>query len=85
MVLESILSGLASWLGLGVSDLGAAALTRRVGVLWAAVSFQMAAVVVMSPYLFLESWKGSLLAIEWLELAGLAAVFVGLVGLGAVT
>ena len=39
----------------------------------------------MSLYLFVESEIGSLLAIEWLELAGLAAVFVGLVGLGAVT
>ena len=85
MVLESILFGLASGLGLGGADIGAAALTRRVGVLWAAVSFQMAAVVVMSPYLFVESEIGSLLVIEWLELAGLAAVFVGLVGLGAVT
>ena len=72
MVLESILFGLASGLGLGVSDLGAAALTRRVGVMPAAVSIQLAAVVVMSPYLFVEFGIGALSAIQWLEVTGLA-------------
>jgi uncharacterized membrane protein len=72
MVLESILFGLASGQGFGVSDLGAAAVTRRVGVLRAAVSIQLVAVAVMSPYLLVESGIGALSAIEWLELGGLA-------------
>ena len=55
-----------------MSDLGAAALTRRVGALRAAGSVQLAAVVVMSPYLFVASGVGSLSVIEWLELVGLA-------------
>ena len=73
MVLESVLFGLAAGLGLGVSDLGAAALTRRVNALQVAVSVQLAAVVLMSPFLLAQSGIGSLSAVQWLELVGLAA------------
>ena len=73
MVLASILFGLAAGLGLGVADLGAAALARRVGVVQAAVSVQLVAVVVMSPYLLVVTGIGSPSATQWLQLAGLAA------------
>ncbi len=71
MVFESILLGLVSGLGVGISDVGAAAVTRRLGVLRTAVSVQLAAVAMMTAFLLWESGVGSLSRVQWLEMAGL--------------
>ena len=71
MVFESILLGLVSGLGVGISDVGAVAVTRRLGVLRTAVSVQLAAVAMMTAFLPWESGVGSLSRVQWLEMAGL--------------
>lgn len=71
MIIESIFFGIASGLGIGASDVGAAAVTRRVGVLRTAVSVQVAVVLIMTPLLLIESAVGTISWVQWLAMAGL--------------
>jgi drug/metabolite transporter (DMT)-like permease len=77
MILESILFGLASAIGLGISDVVAAGVARKMGVIRATVAFQIVTVSVYSLYLLTGTGIGSISAGNWALMAGLSVLVFG--------
>ena len=72
MVLESVIFGLVSALGVGISDLIAVAVTRRLGVLRTVSGIQVVSVLATTPYLVFAASLGDLSLANWGALAGLS-------------
>jgi uncharacterized membrane protein len=77
MVLESVLFGLASAIGLGISDVTAAWVARRMGVIRSTVAFQFITVALYSLYLLTGTGIGSISGDNWALLAGLSILVIG--------
>ena len=77
MVLESILFGLASGIGLGISDVIAAGVARRMGVVRSTLAFQLVTVSIYSLYLLTGTGIGSISGGDWLLMAGLSVLVLG--------
>lgn len=77
MVLESILFGLASGIGLGISDVIAAGVARRMGVVRSTLAFQFVAVSIYSLYLLTGTGIGSISGGDWALMAGLSVLVFG--------
>ena len=74
MVLESVVFGLLSAIGLGFADLTGAAVVRRFGVLRTALVSHLFASALLTVYLFAASDLGVLSVVHWAQLAGLSAL-----------
>lgn len=74
MVLESVVFGLVSALGLGFADLAGAAVVRRFGVLRTALVAHLFSTALLTVYLLLASDLGVLSVVHWAQLTGLAVL-----------
>lgn len=77
MVLESILFGLASAIGLGISDVTAVGVARRMGVVRSTLAFQIITVSIYSLYLLTGTGIGSISGEDWVLMAGLSVLVFG--------
>ena len=77
MIIESVLFGLASAIGLGISDVTAAVVVRRLGVLRSTVAFQFITVSAYSFYLFTGTDIGLISVGDWALLAGMSLLVLG--------
>ena len=77
MIIESVLFGLASAIGLGISDVAAAVVVRRLGVLRSTVAFQFITVSAYSFYLFTGTDIGLISVGDWALLAGMSLLVLG--------
>lgn len=77
MIIESVLFGLLSAIALGISDVMAAGITRRLGVLRSAASFQLVTVSVFSLYLLTGTGIGLISGADWALMAGMSVVVFG--------
>jgi drug/metabolite transporter (DMT)-like permease len=78
MVLESLIFGLLAAFALGLSDLVAAAVSRKLGVLRTALWVHVTSVGVTTIYLLLASSLGEITLAHWGELVGLSVLGVAL-------
>lgn len=74
MIFSSVIFGLLAALGWGISDLIAAALSKRLGVLQTAVAVSIVSVSVASTFLILTSNIDELSAKDWTILAGISVL-----------
>ena len=74
MVLDSVIFGLLSAFGFGVSDLLAAAVTRKLGILRTVVGVNIVAIALTTVYLVLASSLSEVSPRHWAVLAGLAVL-----------
>ena len=77
MIIESVIFGLLSAIALGISDVMAAGIIRRWGVLRSAVSFQLVTVLVYSLYFLTGTGIGAISGGQWIWMGGLSIVGVG--------
>lgn len=77
MIIESVIFGLLSAIALGISDVMAAGIIRRWGVLRSAVSFQLVTVLVYSLYFLTGTGIGAISGGYWVSIGGLSIVGVG--------
>ncbi len=76
MVVESVLFGLASAIGLGVADVASAVLTRRLGVLRTVFLIQLIAVVGTTAFAVMTAQLSALRVLDLVTLGGLTTVVV---------
>lgn len=74
VVLESVVFGLLSAIGLGFADLTGAAVVRRLGVLRTAVVSHLFTTALLTVFLLIASDLGALSAAHWAQLAGLSVL-----------